>query len=143
MTFLKLCIVITEKDPCGPLPSCPRPPFGSCFGFTYNIINGVKCISGCSFGCPQVISSLKKKWFSVKLWHTITDVTQNDKNKSKSNAFPTGLRFKFSASWTFRKRFKVGLLCRHLLIFFTSGGHVETMHWNTSAVLYQQTIGFI
>ncbi|CAG2212152.1 PAPLN [Mytilus edulis] len=42
-----------KKDPCGPLPSCPRPPFGSCFGFTYNIINGVKCISGCSFGCPQ------------------------------------------------------------------------------------------
>ncbi|XP_071140147.1 carboxypeptidase inhibitor SmCI-like isoform X2 [Mytilus edulis] len=42
-----------KKDPCGPLPSCPRPPFGSCFGFTYYIINGVKCISGCSFGCPQ------------------------------------------------------------------------------------------
>lgn len=42
-----------KKDPCGQLPPCPRPPFGSCFGFSYRIINGVKCITGCNYGCPQ------------------------------------------------------------------------------------------
>ncbi|CAC5389451.1 TFPI [Mytilus coruscus] len=42
-----------KKDPCGQLPPCPRPPFGSCFGFSYRIINGVKCITGCNYECPQ------------------------------------------------------------------------------------------
>ncbi|CAC5389450.1 unnamed protein product [Mytilus coruscus] len=48
-----------KKDPCGPLPPCAPPPFGTCSGFTYNIINGMKCITGCTYqrckqgSCPK------------------------------------------------------------------------------------------
>ncbi|XP_063436544.1 papilin-like [Mytilus trossulus] len=44
-----------KKDPCGQRPSCPPPPMDSCFGFTYNIINGVKCITGCNYACSEYV----------------------------------------------------------------------------------------
>ncbi|CAC5389452.1 unnamed protein product [Mytilus coruscus] len=43
----KLCNGV-KKDPCGPIPPCvPPPPNYTCGGFTYDVINGVKCITGC------------------------------------------------------------------------------------------------
>ncbi|XP_052084379.1 carboxypeptidase inhibitor SmCI-like isoform X2 [Mytilus californianus] len=47
------------KDPCGPNPGCAPPPPDTCPGSSYEIINGEKCFTGCTYpkckkgSCPS------------------------------------------------------------------------------------------
>ena len=64
MTLTCVFLNILEKNPCGPSPGCAPPPPDVCAGSIYEIINGEKCFTGCTYPkCKKVIF-----WYYYKVF---------------------------------------------------------------------------